>query len=95
VDLGRELFDTMDALRRHDPELSQVRAQRGRQHRALTHEQLAHAVNMSIACWSADFTATKRIVGRVTASAIASASAASVFSVPAFVKRGATSLPPP
>jgi hypothetical protein len=35
--------------------------------------------NISTACCSTVFTAMKRIVGRVTASAIASASAASVF----------------
>jgi len=35
--------------------------------------------SMSTACWSTVLTATKRMVGRLTASAIASASAASVF----------------
>ena len=34
---------------------------------------------MALACWASVFTATKRIVGREAASAIASASAASFF----------------
>jgi hypothetical protein len=79
VNLRCELLDAVNALRRDDPELSQVRPYRIREHRALPHEQLARSWSINIAWLSADLTGTNRMVGRVTASAIASASAASVL----------------
>jgi len=44
VNLRCELLDAVNALRRDDPELGQVRPYRIREHRALPHEQLARSV---------------------------------------------------
>jgi hypothetical protein len=44
VDLGRELRDTVDPLRRNDAELGQVRSQGTGQHRALADKEFAHPV---------------------------------------------------
>lgn len=63
----------------HDPVFRQMTTKRVDQHGTLPDHGSATLVNISTACCSTDFTATKRIVGRVTASQIASASAASVF----------------
>ncbi len=60
-----------------DAELGQVGADRVDQRGPLPDEQLARSVQHQTDCWSTVLTGTKRIVGRVTASQIASASAAS------------------
>ncbi len=59
-----------------DPELSQETTQHVHKLRTLPHQQIAH---VSAACCSADFLGTNRIVGRVTASQIASASPISIL----------------
>ena len=72
--------DLPDPLRRDDAELGEVAAQRVHASRALPHQQVARTFSSTAAaCCSSVLTGTKRIVGRVTASQIASASAASVL----------------
>lgn len=60
-------------------ELRQMRAQRIGRHGALAQEQGPGAVVMRMACCSTALTGTNRIVGRRTASQIASASSASLL----------------
>jgi hypothetical protein len=72
-------IEIVDALRHDDPELGQMRADRVHGLGLLPDEEVPALWSRSAACRSADFTGTNRIVGRVTASQIASASAASVF----------------
>ena len=81
-------IDVMEALRhvvRHarlrcdDPELSQMRPDRVCDLRPLSNQEVPCLVIERPACRSADFTGTKHIVGRVTASHIACTSTASVL----------------
>jgi hypothetical protein len=64
-------------LRRDDAELGHMRTQRVDQHRALPDQQWPSAMQHQHGLLLGVFTGTKRIDGRVTASQIASASAAS------------------
>ena len=64
-------------LRRDDAELRHVSSQGVDQHGALPNQQVAGPMQHQHGLLSASFTGTKRIDGRVTASQIASASAAS------------------
>jgi hypothetical protein len=75
-----QLLDAAPADRRHNAELSQMRA--GMELIAAVCWRMNRCrVRCSIrqACWSGVFTGTKRMLGRCTASQIASASAASFF----------------
>ena len=79
-DLARHGDGTLEPARDADPELGKQSADHVHQLRALFDQQLARAVqSQRAACCSRDFTATNRMVGRVTASQIASASLASVL----------------
>ena len=62
-----------------DAKLGEMTAQRIDQHRSLGTKGSRTLWSIRTDCWSTVLTATKRIVGRVIASAIASASAASVL----------------
>src|SRR5215212_9813531 len=66
-------------LRSHDTVLRQMTAERVYQLRALPDQRSRVRNSMARACCPSVLTATKRIVGRLAASAIASASAASFF----------------
>ncbi len=79
VDQRNQHSDAGNALSRYDAELRQVAAQGVHQHCPLPHQKLADRCSISTPCCSSLFTGTKRIVGRVTASQIASASVASFF----------------
>ena len=68
LNVADQLADVAQALQRDHAELGQMPAQSVHQTRTLAHQPLR---------WSAVLTGTKRIVGRTTASQIASASAAS------------------
>ena len=73
----KQFRDPGVALRRNDAELGQVRSEGVDALGALTDQQIAVRCCINWPCCSADLTCTKRIVGRRTASQIASASAAS------------------
>ncbi len=67
------------ALSRDDPELREVRSDRIQPHRALAHEQVSCPVQHQHALLLGALDRHKRMLDRVTASQIASASAASFF----------------
>ena len=76
---GDELREPIAADRRHSPELAQMPSDRVRDLDALTHQHKPNAMQRHDALLLRLLISTKRMLARVTASQIASASAASFF----------------
>jgi hypothetical protein len=74
---GNQLVDIAQALRRHHSEPCKMCPQRVHQHRALAHQLLAAPMEQLVRLLLRRLDRHNRIVGRPTASQIASASAAS------------------
>jgi len=74
---SHQLLQSLVPLLGHKPEFGQVGAHRVDELRALAHQEVPRRCSISALCCATLLIGTKRIVGRVTASRIAAASAAS------------------